>query len=73
VSYFEWVQNRSGLYWSEEEVYKQLKQRMVTAAESIWKVSQQQGISLRTAGYVLALERIGEAIAAKGTRDYYVH
>jgi glutamate dehydrogenase (NADP+) len=72
VSYFEWVQNRSGLYWSEEEVFGQLKQRMVKATESIWQVAQKQGISLRTAGYVLALERIGEAISAKGTRDYYV-
>jgi len=72
VSYFEWVQNRSGLYWSEEEVFSQLKQRMVKATESIWQVAQKQGISLRTAGYVLALERIGEAISAKGTRDYYV-
>jgi glutamate dehydrogenase (NADP+) len=72
VSYFEWVQNRSGLYWSENEVYTQLKQRMVKATEEIWQISQKQGISLRTAGYVLALERIGEAITAKGTRDYYI-
>jgi glutamate dehydrogenase (NADP+) len=71
VSYFEWVQNRSGLYWSEEEVFGQLKQRMVKATESIWQVAQKQGVSLRTAGYVLALERIGDAISAKGTRDYY--
>jgi glutamate dehydrogenase (NADP+) len=72
VSYFEWVQNRSGLYWSETEVYTQLKQRMVTATEEIWEISQKQGISLRTAGYVLALGRISEAITAKGTRDYYI-
>ena len=73
VSYFEWVQNRSGLYWSESEVHQQLQQRMVSAAESLWQVSQQENISLRTAGYVLALRRIGEAVIAKGTRDYYVH
>ncbi len=71
VSYFEWVQNRSGLYWLVEEVQERLQQRMVKATESLWHISQQQGISLRTAGYVLALERIGEAIAVKGTRDYY--
>jgi glutamate dehydrogenase (NADP+) len=71
VSYFEWVQNRSGLYWSETEVFNQLRQRMVQATEALWQTSQRQGISLRTAGYVLALERIGAAIAAKGTRDYY--
>jgi glutamate dehydrogenase (NADP+) len=71
VSYFEWVQNRSGLYWSETEVFNQLRQRMVQATEALWQISRRQGISLRTAGYVLALERIGAAIAAKGTRDYY--
>ncbi len=71
VSYFEWVQNRSGLYWSEDEVYTQLKQRMITATEQIWQISQQNACSPRTAGYALALQRLGEAIAAKGTRDYY--
>jgi glutamate dehydrogenase (NADP+) len=73
VSYFEWVQNRNGLYWSGAEVHQQLQQRMIRATESLWQVSQQESISLRTAGYVLALRRIGEAITAKGTRDYYIH
>jgi glutamate dehydrogenase (NADP+) len=72
VSYFEWVQNRGGLYWSEAEVEQQLKQRMVTATEQLWQISQDQGASLRTAGYVLALQRIGDAIAAKGTREDYL-
>jgi glutamate dehydrogenase (NADP+) len=72
VSYFEWVQNRSGLYWSEAEVFSRLQERMVTATELLWRESQERGISLRIAGYVVALIRIGEVIAAKGTRDYYV-
>ncbi len=73
VSYFEWVQNRSGLYWTDSEVHQQLQQRMVKATELLWQLSHQESISLRTAGYVLALRRIGEAIVAKGTRDYYAH
>jgi glutamate dehydrogenase (NADP+) len=72
VSYFEWVQNRSGLYWSESEVERQLKQRMVAATDQIWQIAQQQGASMRSAGYALALQRIGEAIAAKGTREDYL-
>lgn len=72
VSYFEWVQNRSGLYWTEADVHHQLRQRMVQATESLWQAAQQKQIPLRTAGYVLALERIGASIAAKGTRDYYI-
>ena len=69
VSYFEWVQNRGGWYWSEEEVATRLRDRMVKETRNIWEVSQMKQISLRTAAYVHALHRIGEAIAAQGTRD----
>jgi glutamate dehydrogenase (NADP+) len=72
VSYFEWVQNRSGLYWTLQEVNQRLKQKMVEETEPIWQLSQELGISLRTAAYVHALNRLGEAINAKGTRDYYL-
>ncbi len=72
VSYFEWVQNRSGLYWSVEDVNTRLKSMMVTEAESIWKIAQDLDIRPRTAAYVHALERLGDALNAKGTRDYYV-
>ncbi|HEY9880439.1 MAG TPA: Glu/Leu/Phe/Val dehydrogenase [Leptolyngbyaceae cyanobacterium] len=72
VSYFEWVQNRSGLYWSEEEVHMRLSRMMVAEAEKIWQVSQELAIPLRTAAYVHALDRLGDALNAKGTRDYYV-
>lgn len=72
VSYFEWVQNRNGMYWSLEEVNHQLQQRMVRETEQVWAIAQELGISLRTAAYVHALNRLGEAISAKGTRDYYL-
>ncbi|HEY9881742.1 MAG TPA: Glu/Leu/Phe/Val dehydrogenase [Leptolyngbyaceae cyanobacterium] len=72
VSYFEWVQNRSGLYWSEEEVHTRLSRMMVAEAEKIWKVAQELAIPLRTAAYVHALDRLGDALNAKGTREYYV-
>lgn len=71
VSYFEWVQNRTGLYWSLEEVNDRLKAKTVEATEAIWQTSQTQSISLRTAAYVRALQRLGESLDAKGTRDYY--
>ncbi|MBW4637022.1 MAG: Glu/Leu/Phe/Val dehydrogenase [Gloeocapsa sp. UFS-A4-WI-NPMV-4B04] len=73
VSYFEWVQNRSGLYWTLAEVNQRLKQKMVEETEQIWEIAQQQNISPRTAAYVHALNRLGEAINAKGTRDYYIN
>jgi glutamate dehydrogenase (NADP+) len=72
VSYFEWVQNRSGLYWSEAEVNQRLQTKMVEEAERVWHLSQDLAIPLRTAAYVHALERLEAAHSARGTRDYYV-
>ncbi len=71
VSYFEWVQNRSGLYWSLDEVNQRLKEKMVAETEKIWQISQELSISMRTAAYVHGLNRLGEAINAKGTRAFY--
>lgn len=73
VSYFEWVQNRSGLYWTLDEVNQKLMVRMVEEADRIWAISRDVGIPLRTAAYVHAISRLGEAISAKGTRDYYIN
>ena len=73
VSYFEWVQNRSGLYWRLTEVNERLKERMVNESERVWSIAREFGVSLRTAAYIHALERLGEALDAKGTRDYYVN
>jgi glutamate dehydrogenase (NADP+) len=72
VSYFEWVQNRSGLYWSLQEVNQRLKEKMVTEAEKVWSIAQEFSVSMRTAAYIHALNRLGEAMDAKGTRDYYI-
>lgn len=71
VSYFEWVQNRQGLYWTLEQVNQRLKQMMVEETERIWTIAQEQGIAPRTAAYVHGLNRIGDAVQAKGTKDYF--
>ncbi len=71
VSYFEWVQNRQGLYWTLEEVNQRLKQKMVEETARVWAIAQDRGISPRTAAYVHALNRIGDAVQAKGTKDYF--
>ncbi|NEP83683.1 MAG: Glu/Leu/Phe/Val dehydrogenase [Okeania sp. SIO3B3] len=72
VSYFEWVQNRSGLYWTLDEINQRLKEKMLAETEQIWQISQELSISMRTAAYVHGLNRLGEAINAKGTRSYYM-
>ena len=72
VSYYEWVQNRSGLYWSETEVSDRLQVKIVEEAENIWSLAHTLEIPLRTAAYAHALERLEEAHSARGTRDYYM-
>jgi glutamate dehydrogenase (NADP+) len=72
VSYYEWVQNRSGLYWTEAEVSDRLKTKMIEEGEKIWRIAQNLAIPPRTAAYVHALERLEEAHSARGTRDYYI-
>ncbi len=72
VSYFEWVQNRAGYYWTVEEVHQKLRPIMVSAFNAIYAVMEDKKVDMRTAAYVVALERIGEAIAAQGTADFFV-
>ncbi|KAM3100904.1 Glu/Leu/Phe/Val family dehydrogenase [Phormidesmis sp. 146-12] len=71
VSYFEWVQNRSGMYWTIGEVNQSLQRKMIDETEQIWTIAHTHSIPMRTAAYVHALNRLGEAIDAKGTRLYY--
>jgi glutamate dehydrogenase (NADP+) len=73
VSYFEWVQNRSGFYWSLEEVNQRLKEKMFAETEELWRISQELSVPMRTAAYIHGLNRLGDAINAKGTRDFYLN
>ncbi len=71
VSYFEWTQNKAGYYWSEDEVRSRLREFLEPQATVIWQTKQKNGFSMRTAAYVLALERIAGAVAAHGTKAYF--
>jgi glutamate dehydrogenase (NADP+) len=71
VSYFEWIQNRSGEVWTAERVEQRLRERIVTEAERIHGLADDQGLSLRVAAYVHALHRIDEAVRATGHHETY--
>jgi len=66
VSYFEWVQNRMGYYWSEEEVLNKLKPIMVKAFQDVWRFAQEKKIALRDAAFILAVDRIIKAMRLRG-------
>ncbi len=66
VSYFELVQNLQQYYWSEGEVYEKLKPIMISATKQILQRSKQLKTTLRVAAFVVALERISQALEVKG-------
>lgn len=66
VSYFEWVQNRQGYYWSEEEVETKLHPIMKKALQDIWMFSKEKNISLRDGAFALAVKRIVDALKLRG-------
>ncbi len=71
VSYFEWVQNRSGYPWDLEEVREKLEKQMTHAFEQVWQLSRSEQRSFRSAAYAVAMRRIGEAVMSHGTREYF--
>ncbi len=58
VSYFEWFQNMNNESWSKEKVESKLKEKMDRAFEEVWKIHKKKKVSLRSAAYILALERL---------------
>jgi glutamate dehydrogenase (NADP+) len=72
VSYFEWVQNRQGFYWTLEEIHDRLRTIMEREGRAVWDISRDKEISVRTAAYVHALGRLAEPIEAHGTQNFFV-
>ena len=66
VSYFEWVQNRQGYYWTEEEVDQRLERVMVTAFHDLKAQADKYQVPLRTGAYALAIGRVAEAMRFRG-------
>ncbi|MDG0872817.1 Glu/Leu/Phe/Val dehydrogenase [Paenibacillus thiaminolyticus] len=66
VSYFEWVQNLMNYYWSEEEVLDKLQTNMVKSYEAVRDMANEYNTDLRTAAYMISLQRVTEAMRARG-------
>lgn len=66
VSYFEWVQNNQGYYWSEEEVEKKLEAVMVKAFNNIYETSINRRVDMRLAAYMVGVRKMAEASRFRG-------
>ena len=66
VSYFEWVQDFSSFFWSEDEINERLVRIMKGAFAAIWQVAQDNKVSLRTATFIVACKRILHARDLRG-------
>jgi len=66
VSYFEWVQDFSSYYWSETEVNQRLEEILVGAFGRVWDIAEDRKLTLRTAAYIVACERVLDARRIRG-------
>jgi glutamate dehydrogenase (NAD(P)+) len=68
VSYFEWVQNRQHYSWSLDRVRQELDRTLSEAFENVWQAAVQNKVSLRTAAFMLGIQRVQRATELAGFR-----
>jgi len=66
TSYFEWVQNRHGYYWELDDVNARLEKKMVEAFRAVLKTSLKYKVDMRTAAYIVAIDRVGTVTRLRG-------
>ena len=66
VSYLEWVQNRTGYYWRAERVQEDLSRLLREAFRVIYETAEQHAIDMRTAAFVVAIQRVTRASEMRG-------
>ena len=66
VSYFEWVQNRLGYYWTEERVNRRGDRAMKTAFDNVYSYSEKHGVNMRIAAYMVGIEKVANTLKLRG-------
>ncbi len=66
VSYFEWVQNVRHFYWDKKKVNDRLKTQIIKAFNEVWNNTNRHNVNMRTAAYMLAIEKLGKALKIRG-------
>jgi glutamate dehydrogenase (NAD(P)+) len=66
VSYFEWVQGLQEFFWSEREVNAQLERIVISAFQNVLRAAQERKVHMRTAAYLLAVDRVARSTTTRG-------
>ena len=66
VSYFEWVQNRQGIAWTEDEVKRRLEEKIVASFHAMREAKEKYKVDWRTAAYIVAIDRVVRAMRLRG-------
>ncbi|RLQ91107.1 Glu/Leu/Phe/Val family dehydrogenase [Falsibacillus albus] len=66
VSYFEWVQNNQGYYWTEEEVNEKLRKKIVDSFNNVYQTAENRRINMRLAAYMVGARKMAEASRYRG-------
>jgi glutamate dehydrogenase (NAD(P)+) len=66
VSYFEWVQDLGRLFWGRDEIREKLAEKLNDAFDRVWEISEERGITLRTAALVAGIREVASALDARG-------
>ncbi len=66
VSYFEWVQNKQGYYWSEDEVEAKLRTKLTKSFDDIYNLAQTSNVNMRLAAYMVGVRKMAEASLFRG-------
>jgi glutamate dehydrogenase (NAD(P)+) len=66
VSYFEWVQDLGRLFWDRSEIRAKLADQLADAFDRVWRLSEEQGLSLRSAALVAGIREVGSALMSRG-------
>ncbi|MFN7977098.1 MAG: Glu/Leu/Phe/Val dehydrogenase [Vicinamibacterales bacterium] len=66
TSYFEWVQDRHGYFWTEKEVNQRLEAKMVEAFDAVLATAKKHNIDMRTAAYIVAINRVATVTRMRG-------
>ena len=66
VSYFEWVQDRAGYFWTLERVNERLERMMKTSFQQVYESAEKHKVTLRIGAYILAIDKVAKTLKVRG-------